>query len=102
MPVLRALDLSKNQISRLKGLETIESLKSLTMSLNNVSKINQLRYIKNLPLLTDVDFCVNPMQTCKYYKLQCLFHMPQLRTLDGVEISSEEKIKAENLHGYDL
>ena len=22
--------------------------------------------------------------------------------LDGVEISSEEKVKAENLHGYDL
>ena len=28
--------------------------------------------------------------------------MPQLRTIDGVEISSEEKIKAENLHGFDL
>ena len=28
--------------------------------------------------------------------------MPQLRMLDGVEISSEEKVKAENLHGYDL
>jgi hypothetical protein len=28
--------------------------------------------------------------------------MPQLRMIDGVEISSEEKVKAENLHGYDL
>jgi hypothetical protein len=28
--------------------------------------------------------------------------MPQLRMLDGVEITSEEKVKAENLHGYDL
>ena len=28
--------------------------------------------------------------------------MPQLRMLDGFEISSEEKVKAENLHGYDL
>mmetsp|Transcript_24025 Transcript_24025/g.36963 ORF Transcript_24025/g.36963 Transcript_24025/m.36963 type:complete len:82 (+) Transcript_24025:778-1023(+) len=28
--------------------------------------------------------------------------MPQLRMLDGVQISSEEKVKAENLHGYDL
>ena len=28
--------------------------------------------------------------------------MPQLRMIDGVEITSEEKVKAENLHGYDL
>lgn len=102
LPVLRSLDLSKNQITKLKGLETIESLKSLNMSLNTISKINQLRYIKNLPLLTDVDFSVNPLQERKYYKLQCLFHMPQLRTIDGVMITSEEKIKAENLHGFDL
>lgn len=31
-----------------------------------------------------------------------LFHIPQLRSLDGVEALSEEKIKAENLHGLDL
>ena len=27
--------------------------------------------------------------------------MPQLRVLDGVECVSEEKVKAENLHGFD-
>ena len=31
-----------------------------------------------------------------------MFHIPQLRSLDGVEVISEEKIKAENLHGLDL
>ena len=102
LPVLRTLDLSKNQIQRLKGLENIQSLKFLNLSLNNVRKINQVKYIENLPLLTEVDLCVNPLQCCKFYRLQCLFHMPRLRMLDGVEITSEEKVKAENLHGYDL
>ena len=60
-----------------------------------------MKYIENLPLLTEVDFCVNPLQSCKFYRLQCLFHMPQLRMLDGVQITSEDKVKAENLHGYD-
>jgi len=101
MPVLRTLDISKNNISKLKGLELIESLKFLNMSLNNVKKINQFKYIENLPLLTEVDFCVNPLQCCKYYRLQCLFHMPQLRMVDGVEITSEEKVKSENLNGFD-
>ena len=31
-----------------------------------------------------------------------MFHMPELRMLDGVEISNEEKVKAENFHGFDL
>jgi hypothetical protein len=31
-----------------------------------------------------------------------LFHIPQLRTLDGTEIMAEEKVKAENLHGVDV
>lgn len=61
MPALRTVDLSKNNIERLRGLEQIDSLKFLNMSLNNLRKINQLRYIENLPLLTEVDFCVNPL-----------------------------------------
>ena len=31
-----------------------------------------------------------------------LYHIPQLRELDGVDATSEEKIKAENLHALDL
>jgi protein phosphatase 1 regulatory subunit 7 len=99
---LRTLDLSKNQIQRLKGLESIESLKFLNMSMNAIRKVTQLKYIENLPLLTDIDLCVNPLQNTKFYRFQSLFHMPQLRMLDGVEITNEEKVKAENLHGYDL
>lgn len=72
------------------------------MSMNNIRKVNQLKYIEGIPLLTDIDLCVNPLQNCKFYRFQCLFRMPQLRMLDGVEITNEEKVKAENLHGYDL
>ena len=31
-----------------------------------------------------------------------LYHIPQLRLLDGIDIYIEEKVKAENLHGIDL
>ena len=74
----------------------------MNMSLNNVNKVGQLPFIENLPLLTELDLCFNPIQGKKYYRLQVLFHIPQLRSLDGVEILSEEKIKAENLHGLEL
>lgn len=34
--------------------------------------------------------------------MQVLYYIPQLRMIDGVEITSEEKIRAECLHGVDL
>jgi hypothetical protein len=55
-----------------------------------------------LPLLTELEFCFNPIMDKKLYRLQVLFHIPQLRMLDGMEIMAEEKVKAENLHGVDL
>ena len=62
----------------------------------------QLRYIEHLPLLTELEMCFNPIMDKKLYRLQVLFHIPQLRMLDGTEILAEEKVKAENLHGVDL
>ena len=46
--------------------------------------------------------CYNPIMDKKHYRLQVLFHIPQLRTLDGTMIQAEEKVKAENLHGVDI
>lgn len=58
--------------------------------------------IENLQELTELDLCFNDVQNRKYYRYQVLFKIPQLRSLDGADISPEEKIKAENLHGLDL
>jgi hypothetical protein len=102
LAVLHTLDLSKNQIQKLKGLQECESLRFLKIQLNNIGKIGQLSFIENLALLTEVDMSCNPVQNRKFYRLQVLYHIPQLRQLDGVSISAEEKIKAENLHGLDV
>ena len=53
-------------------------------------------------MLTELDFSYNPVQNKKHYRSQVLYHIPQLRMLDGVDIIAEEKVKAENLHGTDL
>lgn len=102
MPRLKDLDLSKNHIRHLAGLQSIESLRFLNLSLNNIVKVGQFAYIERLNLLTELDFCFNPVQNKKHFRSQVLYHIPQLRMLDGVEIMAEEKVKAENLHGVDL
>lgn len=101
MPNLRTLDLSRNNIKYVRGLEHLSTLRFLNLSLNQISKILQLRYVEHLELLTEMDLCFNPIQDKKHYRIQVLFHIPQLRMLDGVDIIAEEKVKAENLHGVD-
>lgn len=102
LPLLRRLDISKNNINKLKGLEDIYRLKFLYICHNYISKISELSMIENLQELTELDLCFNPVQNRKYYRLQVLFKIPQLRNLDGTEITCEEKIKSENLYGLDL
>ena len=99
---LKDLDLSKNNIVHLTGLQNIESLRFFNLSLNAVVKINQLQNVDRLKLLTELDFSFNPIQNKKHYRSQVLYHIPQLRLLDGNLIQAEEKVKAENLHGVDL
>lgn len=102
LPLLRRLDLSKNNINKLRGLESILRLKFLFLCHNYISKVSELVYIENLQELTELDLCFNPLQNRKFYRFQVLFRIPQLRNLDGVEATCEEKIKSENLHGLDL
>ena len=102
MPYLKELDLSKNHVRFLAGLQNIDSLRFLNLALNNIVKVLQFQYIERLSLLTELDFSFNPVQNKKHYRSQVLYHIPQLRMLDGVDIIAEEKAKAENLHGVDL
>lgn len=79
MPCLKTLDLSKNHIEHLVGLQAIESLRFLNLSLNNIVKVLQLQFIERLGLLTELDFSYNPIQNKKHYRSQVLYHIPQLR-----------------------
>lgn len=83
-------------------MQNIDSLRFLNLALNNIVKVLQFQYIERLNLLTELDFSFNPVQNKKHYRSQVLYHIPQLRMLDGVDIIAEEKAKAENLHGVDL
>ena len=79
MPCLKTLDLSKNHIEYLVGLQNIDSLRFLNLSLNNIVKVLQLQFIERLGLLTELDFSFNPIQNKKHYRSQVLYHIPQLR-----------------------
>ena len=64
------INLSKNFISRLKGLQYLINLRYLYISSNQLSRAKQVAYISELPFLTDVDFCFNDVQNRKFYRYQ--------------------------------
>lgn len=96
------LNLRKNQISRLKGLQNLQRLRYLYLSSNCLSRCNQVAYLGDLEFLTDLDFCYNDVQTKKFYREQIIYYLPNLRLLDGQEVNSYEKVKADILFGSDL
>lgn len=102
LPSLIELNLSKNFITRLKGLQCLTNLRYLYLSSNLISRAKQVAYISELPFLTDVDFCYNDVQNRKFYRFQILFYLPQLRKLDGQEVTHFDKVKADILFGADF
>ncbi len=99
---LMELNLCQNEISRLKGLQGLENLRYLYLSSNKLSRCNQVAYLADLPFLTDLDFCFNDVQHKKFYRYQILYYIPQLRILDGQDVTHYEKVKADILFGADL
>lgn len=64
--------------------------------------MRELSYLENLVYLSILDLNGNPLQERKYYRIQILYHLPGLRILDGVTVTPEDIVKAENLYGMDL
>eukprot|EP01016_Furgasonia_blochmanni_P038707 TRINITY_DN4709_c0_g1_i1.p1 TRINITY_DN4709_c0_g1~~TRINITY_DN4709_c0_g1_i1.p1 ORF type:complete len:282 (-),score=57.79 TRINITY_DN4709_c0_g1_i1:38-883(-) len=102
LPKLRVLNISRNQIAKLKGLRDLLALRTLLLSDNKVNKIRELTHIEHLEFLSVLDLCFNPVQKRRFYRFQVLFKIPHLRCLDGVNVTAEEIVKAENLYGIDV
>ena len=102
LAALIELNLSKNNINRLKGLQGLTNLRYLYLSSNKISHCNQVAYLTDLPFLTELDFCFNDVQNKKFYRFQILYYIPELRKLDGQEVTHFEKVHADILFGADL
>lgn len=99
---LRILDLSYNKLSSLSGTEELESLMILNLEGNIIRKVNTLDHLSELALLSELNLKDNFVTGKELYRLRVAFKLPQLRSLDGVILTAEEKIKAENLYGLDV
>ena len=83
--------LSINHISSLQPFSKWKKLKQLLLRHNEINDFNQLDYLMNLPNLTNLSLIENPIAEDSNYRLKVIKKLPQLKTLDSIEISDNDR-----------
>jgi len=96
---LKILNLANNKISSIENLKLCTSLCSLNLSKNYLYGIRQIEYLVGLPTLKKLDLADNFMTAAVDYEYRVIHRLGPLTFLDGVEISSPDRVKAANLYG---
>ena len=64
--------------------------------------LKELDALKDLSQLASLDLAFNTCQKIKFYKIIIIHKLPQLRSLDGVEITAQNYVKAGIFYGDEV
>jgi len=102
LPQLENLTLDNNKISSLENLSHCLSLRFLSIQNSHLVGIRQLEFLVALSFLEEVRLDGNDVCDSMDYRARAVYRLNRLTTLDGETVSSEEKVKAENVYGADI
>uniref|UniRef100_A0A2K6FLY1 Centrosomal protein of 72 kDa n=1 Tax=Propithecus coquereli TaxID=379532 RepID=A0A2K6FLY1_PROCO len=95
---LKSLDLSRNSLVSLEGIQYLTGLQSLSLYYNCISSLAEVFRLHLLTELADVDFRLNPVvKNESDYRLFVVRMLPKLRQLDDRPVRESER-KAAQLH----
>ncbi|XP_053449811.1 centrosomal protein of 72 kDa isoform X2 [Nycticebus coucang] len=95
---LKSLDLSRNSLVSLEGIQYLTALESLNLYYNCISSLAEVFRLHPLTELADVDFRLNPVvKNESDYRLFIVHMLPKLRQLDDRPVRASER-KASRLH----
>ncbi|XP_042329530.1 centrosomal protein of 72 kDa, partial [Sceloporus undulatus] len=95
---LKSLDLSRNALTTLEGLQHLTSLEKLNLYFNHISSLSEVFRLHSLTALKDVDLRLNPVvKNESDYRLFVIHMLPNLRQLDDRPVRDSER-KASLLH----
>ncbi|XP_076772429.1 centrosomal protein of 72 kDa isoform X2 [Arvicanthis niloticus] len=98
LTALKSLDLSRNSLVSLEGIQYLVSLESLNLYYNCISSLAEVFRLHTLVELQDVDFRLNPVvKNESDYRLFIVHMLPKLRQLDDRPVRESER-KASQLH----
>ncbi|XP_041848393.1 protein tilB homolog isoform X2 [Melanotaenia boesemani] len=91
---LEYLNLALNNIEVIENLEGCESLQKLDLTVNFVGRLSSVESLKHNIHLRELFLVGNPCTQFEGYRQFVVASLPQLRWLDGTEISRSERIQA--------
>ncbi|CAO2610121.1 Leucine-rich repeat-containing protein 36 [Lemmus lemmus] len=95
---LRSLDLSRNLITSLKGIQYLCSLQDLNLYYNNIPSLVEVSRLQPLPYLKELDLRLNPVvRKDTDYRLFAVYTLQMLEKLDDRAVRDSER-KAAKLH----
>ncbi|KAL1784111.1 leucine-rich repeat-containing protein 36 [Sigmodon hispidus] len=95
---LRSLDLSRNLITSLKGIQYLCSLQDLNLYYNNIPSLVEVSRLQPLPYLKELDLRLNPVvRKDTDYRLFAVYTLQTLEKLDDRTVRDSER-KAAKLH----
>ncbi|XP_024305335.1 leucine-rich repeat-containing protein 9 isoform X3 [Homo sapiens] len=97
---LHSLSLENNRITSLSGLQKSFTLVELYISNNYIAVNQEMHNLKGLCNLVILDMCGNIIiWNQENYRLFVIFHLPELKALDGIPIEPSETDSAKDLFG---
>uniref|UniRef100_A0A8C9CN28 Leucine rich repeat containing 36 n=1 Tax=Phocoena sinus TaxID=42100 RepID=A0A8C9CN28_PHOSS len=95
---LRSLDLSRNLITSLKGIQYLCSLQDLNLYYNNIPSLVEVSRLQPLPFLKELDLRLNPVvRKDTDYRLFAVYTLQTLEKLDDRAVRESER-KSAKLH----
>ncbi|RTG84658.1 protein TilB, partial [Schistosoma bovis] len=91
---LEYLNLALNNIEKVENLEGCESLKKLDLTVNFIGDLFSIESLGNVHFLEELYLTGNPCTEYPGYREFVIATLPQLKLLDGVEITKSERIIA--------
>ncbi|CAI2733648.1 unnamed protein product [Schistosoma spindalis] len=97
---LKILDLSRNVLKSIRGIEHIRTLEVLNLYYNCIEEINELRILSFNQNIRDLDLRLNPVsRTNSDYRLYLTYILPKLKTLDCRMLRDAERKAAISFFG---
>ncbi|XP_032420427.1 dynein axonemal assembly factor 11 isoform X1 [Xiphophorus hellerii] len=91
---LEYLNLALNNIQVIENLEGCESLRKLDLTVNFVGLLSSVESLQHNAHLRELYLVGNPCTEFQGYRQYVVAALPQLKWLDGTEISRSERIRA--------
>ena len=98
---LSTLNCSNNLIKNMKSLKDCTNLTYLDIRNNKIDILRHVEIFINNNFLQTIKFEGNPASIKPFYRERLIYRLPKLRKLDSITISSNERIRCQNLYNTD-